>query len=153
MAAFLWQTQIQTTKYLHPLIWIFKQSWCPKCFWQDFCVSKSRNDLHTSYTAWCIFRGFVCHFSESYKRCMFCWMNRKLFVECEFKEVLKLGSLIWSRDIICLHILLHRKKFLCCKICKQIMYLDQMRDPTNKEKATDNIFSYCFFFFSFSHLS
>ena len=41
-----------------------------------------------------------------------------------------MGSLIWSRDIICLHILLRRKKFLCSKICKQIMYLDQMRDPT-----------------------
>ena len=39
------------------------------------------------------------------------------------------GSLIWSRDIICLHILLHRKKFLCSKICKQIMSLFQMRDP------------------------
>ena len=40
-----------------------------------------------------------------------------------------MGSLIWSTDIICLHILLHRKKFLCSKICKQIMSLDQMRDP------------------------
>ena len=40
-----------------------------------------------------------------------------------------LASLIWSRDIICLHILLHRKKFLCSKICKVIMSLDQMRDP------------------------
>ena len=38
------------------------------------------------------------------------------------------GSLIWSRDIICLHILLHRKFFLCSKICKHIMSLDQMRD-------------------------
>ena len=43
-----------------------------------------------------------------------------------------LGSLIWSRDIICLHILLHRKHFLCSKICKQIMALDQMRDPLIK---------------------
>ena len=34
-----------------------------------------------------------------------------------------------SRDIICLHILLHRNFFLCSKICKQIMSLDQMRDP------------------------
>ena len=40
-----------------------------------------------------------------------------------------MGSHIWSRDIICLHILLHRKNFLCSKICKQIMSLDQMRDP------------------------
>ena len=39
-----------------------------------------------------------------------------------------MASLIWSRDMICLHILLHRKKFLCSKICKQIMFLDQMRD-------------------------
>ena len=41
---------------------------------------------------------------------------------------LTLGSLIWSRDIVCLHILLHRKNFLCSKICKQIMSLEQMRD-------------------------
>ena len=40
-----------------------------------------------------------------------------------------MASLIWSRDIICLHILLHRNFFLCSKICKQIMSLDQMRDP------------------------
>ena len=39
------------------------------------------------------------------------------------------STYIWSRDIICLHILLHRKKFLCSKKCKQIMSLDQMRDP------------------------
>ena len=45
---------------------------------------------------------------------------------CLLLEIM--ASLIWSRDIICLHILLHRKKFLCSKICKQIMSLDQMRD-------------------------
>ena len=39
------------------------------------------------------------------------------------------GPLIWSRDIICLHILLHRKFCLRSKICNQIMSLDQMRDP------------------------
>ena len=39
-----------------------------------------------------------------------------------------MGSLIWSRDIICLHNLLHRKHFLCSKICKQFMSPDQMRD-------------------------
>ena len=43
--------------------------------------------------------------------------------------IITLGSLIWSRDIICLHILLRRKNFLWSKICKQIMSLDQMRGP------------------------
>ena len=42
-----------------------------------------------------------------------------------------MASLIWSRNIICLHILLHRKNFLRSKICKQIMSLDQMRDAIN----------------------
>ena len=45
-----------------------------------------------------------------------------------------LWSVIWSRDIICLHILLHRNFFLFSKICKQIMSLDQMRDPMICEK-------------------
>ena len=42
-----------------------------------------------------------------------------------------LASLIWFRDIICLHILLRRKNFLCSKLCKQIMSLDQMRDAND----------------------
>ena len=46
-----------------------------------------------------------------------------------------MASLIWSRDIICLHILLNRKKNLCSKICKQIMSLDQMRDPNLAKRA------------------
>ena len=40
-----------------------------------------------------------------------------------------MGSLIWSRDRICLHILLHRNFCLWSKICNKIMSLDQMRDP------------------------
>ena len=58
--AILWQTLIQTIEYglkntirikrmkfywyfihLHPLIWIFKQSWCPKLFFQNFCHKKA----------------------------------------------------------------------------------------------------------------
>ena len=45
--------------------------------------------------------------------------------KCHFK----LWGLSSGPDIICLHILLHRIFFLCSKICKQIMSLDQMRDP------------------------
>ena len=62
-----------------------------------------------------------------------------------------MGFLIWSRDIICLHILPHRKKFLCSKICKQIMSLDQMRDPNafSKETPWDLFLTYCHGFVSF----
>ena len=61
-------------------------------------------------------------------------------------------SSIWSRDIICLHILLHRIFFLCSKICKQIMSLDQMRDPNilsnahergNSDSLTSEFHSRC----------
>ena len=57
-SAFLWLKQIQTIEYglndtistkrnnvyryftpLYPLIWIFKQSWCPKAFWNVFVTN------------------------------------------------------------------------------------------------------------------
>ena len=33
--------------HLHPLIWIFKQLWCPKCFWQNFCQKKLLSYNHS----------------------------------------------------------------------------------------------------------
>ena len=62
---------------------------------------------------------------------IFCFFKRpRIMQQSNNQQKTILGSLIviWSRDIIHLHILLHRKKFLCSKICKQIMFLDQMRD-------------------------
>ena len=62
----MWQTQVQTIKYvindtkrkkrnklhwyfiqLHPLIWIFKQFWRPKWFWQNYCHKKSTHLDHS----------------------------------------------------------------------------------------------------------
>ena len=85
------------------------------------------SDLWASQPA---IRGFFCQVmsssraSNAQENCCLCSICCRFAIESYI-----LGSLIWSRDIICLHILLQRKKFLCGKICKQIMSLDQMRDP------------------------
>ena len=68
------QTQIQMIKYvlndtkrikrnklhwyfthLHPLIWIFKQFWCAKWFWQKFCHKKPIH-LDHSYLKYALIR-------------------------------------------------------------------------------------------------
>ena len=93
-----------------------------KIFWTKYFTNNlfpmipMKNDFQWNYFLWiCLY----CLISDSGK----VWARK-----CS-GSIIILGSLIWSRDIICLHILLHRKKNLCSKICKQIMSLDQMRDP------------------------